>query len=60
MRCSLADDNTFSDNVFLNRQFTEEVEKDFEAGRVYAVKLEHLSVFDKAKHCASIISYKKV
>ena len=60
LRCSLADDNTFSDNVFLNRQLTEEVEKDFEAGRVYAVELEHLSVFDKAKHCASIISYKKV
>ena len=60
LRCSLADDNTFSDNVFLNRQLTEEVEKDFKAGRVYAVELEHLSVFDKAKHCASIISYKKV
>ena len=35
-------------------------EEDFEAGKVYAVELEHLSVFDKAKHCASIISYKKV
>ena len=60
LRCSVADDNTFSDNVFLNKQLTNEAEKDFEAVKVYAVELEHLSVFDKAKHCASIISYKKV
>ena len=60
MRCSVADENTFSDNVFLNKQLTKEAKKDFEAGKVYAVELEHLSVFDKAKHCASIISYKKV
>ena len=60
LRCSLADDNTFPDNVFLNKQLTKEAEKDFEAVKVHAVELEHLSVFDKAKHCASIISYKKV
>ena len=60
LRCSVADDNTFSDNVFLNKQLTKEAEKDFEAVKVYAVELEHLSMFDKAKHCASIFSYKKV
>ena len=60
LRCSVADDNTFSDNVFLNKQLTNEAEKDFEAVKVYAVELEHLSMFDKAKHCASIFSYKKV
>ena len=60
MRCSVADENTFSDNVFLKKQLTKEAKKDFEAGKVYAVELEHLLVFDKAKHCASIISYKKV
>ena len=56
----VADDNTFSDNVFLNKQLTKEAEKDFEAVKVHAVALEHLSVFDKAKHCASIISFMKV
>ena len=60
MRCSVADENTFSDNVFLKKQLTKEAKKDFEAGKVYAVELEHLSVSDKAKYCASIISYKKV
>ena len=60
MWCSVADENTFSDNVFLKKQLTKEAKKDSEAGKVYAVELEHLSVFDKAKHCASIISYKKV
>ena len=60
LRYSVADDNTFSDNVFLNKQLTNEAEKDFEAVKVYAVELEHLSMFDKAKHCASIFSYKKV
>ena len=60
LRCSVADDSTFSDNVLLNKQLTKEAEKDFEAVKVYAVELEHLSVFDKAKHCASIVSYKKV
>ena len=60
LRCSVADDSTFLDNVLLKKQLTKEAEKDFEAVKVYAVELEHLSVFDKAKHCASIISYKKV
>ena len=60
MRCSVADENTFSDNVFLNKQLTNGAQKDFEARKMYAVELEHLSVFDKAKYCASIISYKKV
>ena len=60
MRCSVADENTFWDNLFLNKQLAKEAKKDFEAGKVYAVELEHLSVLDKAKHCASIISYKKV
>ena len=60
LRCSVADDSTFSDNVLLKKQLTKEAEKDIEAVNVYAVELEHLSVFDKAKHCASIISYKKV
>ena len=60
LRCSVADDNTFSDNVFLNKQLTKVTKEDFEAGKVYAVELEHLSVFDKAKHCASIISYRRV
>ena len=41
LRCSVADDNTFSDNVFLNKQLTNEAEKDFEAVKVYAVELEH-------------------
>ena len=45
---------------FLNKQLTKVAEKNFEAGKVYAVELEHLSVFDKAKHCASIISYRKI
>ena len=60
LRCSVADDNTFSDDVFLNKELTKVAEKDFEAGKVYAVELGHLPVFDKFKHCASIISYKKV
>ena len=34
LRCSVADDNTFSDNVFLNKQLTKEAEKDFEAVKV--------------------------
>ena len=34
LRCSVADDNTFSDNVFLNKQLTNEAEKDFEAVKV--------------------------
>ena len=60
LRCSVANDNTFSDNFFINKQLTKEAEKDIEAGKVNAVELDHLSVFHKAKHCASIISYKKV
>ena len=34
LRCSVADDNTFSDNVFLNKQLTNEAEKDFKAVKV--------------------------
>ena len=34
LRCSVADDKTFSDNVFLNKQLTNEAEKDFEAVKV--------------------------
>ena len=34
LRCSVADDNTFSDNVFLNKQLTMEADKDFEAVKV--------------------------
>ena len=39
MRCSVADENTFSDNVFLKKQLTKEAKNDFEAGKVYAVEL---------------------
>ena len=34
LRCSVADHNTFSDNVFLNKQLTMEADKDFEAVKV--------------------------
>ena len=43
LRCSVADDNTYSDNVFLNKQLTNEAEKDFETVKLYAVEIEHLS-----------------
>ena len=46
LRCSVADDNTFSDNVFLNKQLTNEAEKDFEAvkhmGREHASREKKL------------------
>ena len=35
LRCSVADDNTFSDNVFLNKQLTNEAEKDFSYKKVW-------------------------
>ena len=35
LRHSVAGDNTFSDNVFLNSQLTKVTEEYFEAGKVY-------------------------
>ena len=59
VRCSVADHSTYTTNVFFNKNASDEVLNDFQPDKAYAVELETVSVFDKAKHCASIVSYKK-
>ena len=48
LQCSVADDNTFSDNVFLKKQLTMEAEKDFEA-------VKNNNFFDIPKRALMII-----
>ena len=57
VRCCVADGDTFTANVFFSKAIEAEALADFDPDRVYAVELENLAVFDKAKHCASIVSY---
>ena len=60
VRCGVADESSITPNVFFSRNIEEQALSDFEFGRAYAVRIEHTSVFDKAKNCCSIISYEKV
>ena len=55
---------SFHLSKFLPPHLTEFVEeqalKDFEMGKAYAVRINHTSVFNKAKNCCSIFFYDKV
>ena len=60
IRCAVADQTNYTTNVFFSTKIGEQALIDFESNNAYAVDLEHIAIIDKAKHCASIISYRKV
>ena len=59
-RCGVADESAITPNVFFSRKIEDQVKADFEPGKAYAVRIEHTSIWDKAKNCVSIVSYEKV
>ena len=56
----MVDEKSYTKNVFFSRPIEDCALEDFEFGKAYAVRIENTAIFDKAKHCLSIVAYSKV